>query len=60
MTEQQIKAVQDAYTTLRAVCRTYGKHDGVLVGICAKSERLLVEAFPEVAALETAIDAEAR
>ena len=56
MTEQERRAVEDAYTTLRAVCNTFGKHDDVLAGICAESERLLVEAFPEVARLEDAID----
>jgi hypothetical protein len=55
---EQMNAVSDAYTTLRALCATYGKHDDTVAGICAESERQLVEAFPHLAFLETVLDEE--
>ena len=56
LTEQQRNAVHDAYTTLRAITATHGEHDDVITNMCAESERLLVEAFPEVEALEKRLD----
>lgn len=56
MTEQQILAIRDAYTTLRAMNHVYGRTDLVTAQYCSESERLLVEAFPDIAALENSID----
>ena len=56
MTKEQIDAVRDAYTTLRAVYSTYGKADEVIAELCVVSASELVNNFTEVAVLEAAID----
>lgn len=54
MTFEQLRAIFEAYTTLRAISSVH--RDKNLALMCAETESLLVNAFPELRILEGEID----
>ena len=60
LTEAQIEALEETYTTLRSLQNTYGREDATIGNYCAQAVSMLVDAFPYLAALEAEMEKQER